>query len=116
MALQAISFKLAKLVLGSDTLKAQIATNANIFVLMRNFVIASPPSSLPISMSVTAHHSRSREAAASVSLFGVKGGVARSAVGAAGIVAALGAQGWWGRTPAVRIMTASAGSVRDRTA
>lgn len=43
-ALQAISFKLAKLSAGNNTPKEQqIATNANLFVLTRNFVIALPP-------------------------------------------------------------------------
>jgi hypothetical protein len=44
-ALQAISFKLAKLSLGRNTLRLQIAANAsvvNVFVLMRNFIIVPP--------------------------------------------------------------------------
>jgi hypothetical protein len=47
MASQAISFKLAELSVGSSTLKAQIAADAKIFVLMRNFIIELPLLSLP---------------------------------------------------------------------
>jgi hypothetical protein len=42
MASQAISFKVAKLSVGSSTLKAQIAADKTMLVLMRDFIIELP--------------------------------------------------------------------------
>jgi hypothetical protein len=65
MALQAISFKVAKLAVGSSTLRPQIAANAsvvdaNVFVLMRNFIIELPPLVAAVTCSAQVSQTRDR--------------------------------------------------------
>lgn len=85
----------AKLLLGSRTLKAQIAVNAsvanaNVLILMRNFIIVLPRDVCIDSAMCWLSHTESSPRS---DLFRVKCGVAWSPVGTAGIVAARGSRG-----------------------